>query len=92
MITLEKDIEQKFGDWVKHKGGLSYKWEGSRKKLDRIVVTNNGTILLIEFKKPGGKPTTHQKALMKELDYHKAPYLITDDLKKAQHFYREHCA
>ena len=91
-IELEKDIEQAFVEWVKMKGGLTYKWEGSRRKLDRIVVANGGKIFFVEFKKPGGRLTAHQKKIVNELQYHDAPHLVTDNLKEAKQYYREQSA
>lgn len=91
-MQLEKDIENKFVEWVKNKGGLIYKWEGSRKKIDRIVVTGTGQVLFIEFKRPGGKLSPHQKKIIGELEYHNANVLVTDNVKDAMDFYRRHSA
>jgi len=92
MIELEKDIEQTFVDWVIRQRGITYKWEGSRKKLDRIVVTSTGNILLIEFKKKtGSKLSPHQKRIVTEMGYRNAPVLVTNNVEEAKRFYKEHC-
>ena len=66
-ISLEIDLENQFRSWVKTHGGITYKWEGKRKKLDLIVVTHRGTIGLLELKRPGGRPTVQQAALIREV-------------------------
>ena len=68
-IKLEKDDEQRFVDWVESRGGKCYKWTGSRKKLDRIVVTHLGAVMLFEFKRSSdGRLSAHQEEILEHAD------------------------
>lgn len=66
-MKTESDIEQSFVKWVSENGGVSWKWTGSRYKFDRIFVTPNGHVGIIEFKTPRGKLTVHQNAMLESL-------------------------
>lgn len=69
MRDLEQDLENQFIAYVEAQGGLTFKWAGSRRKLDRIVVTHTGVMFVIEFKRPGGgKLTTHQQKIFDDLE------------------------
>ena len=63
---MEINLENKFRAWVKKQKGLTYKWTGSREKLDLIVVTHTGAVGLLELKNPdgGGKLTPQQKKIL----------------------------
>jgi len=66
-LILEKDIENKFVEWVESQGGKAMKWTGSREKFDRIIMTHTAQLFLLEFKKPGGELTAHQFDLLDEM-------------------------
>jgi hypothetical protein len=63
---MEIDLENKFRRWVKKQKGLTYKWTGSREKLDLIVITHTGVVGLLELKNPdgGGKLTPQQAKIL----------------------------
>jgi hypothetical protein len=66
---MEIDLENKFRRWVKKQGGHTYKWYGSKEKLDLIVVTHTGVIGLLELKNPdgSGRLLPQQKNIIKEI-------------------------
>ena len=66
-LVLEKDIEDRFVEWVEKKGGIILKWTGSRKKFDRVIITHTGRVMLLEFKRPGGRTTPHQAELLAQI-------------------------
>ena len=56
MVTLEKEIEKKLVDKVRHHGGLCLKWvcPGWAGVPDRIVLLPGGRIIFVELKRPKG--------------------------------------
>lgn len=90
-LYLEQDIEDKFCKWAVKQGGLTYKWEGSRKKVDRIVITHTGTILLIEFKLPSGNLSAHQWELIDEVKKISKRVRVCTSVEQAMEFYYEYC-
>ena len=61
---LEKDIEKKLVNMVKHRGGLCLKWvcPGWAGVPDRIVLLPGGKVIFVELKRPkGGVVSTRQK-------------------------------
>jgi len=69
MYELEIDLENKFRKFVKKQKGLTYKWTGSREKLDLIVVSHTGFVGLLELKKPDGtgRLTPQQKKIIHDI-------------------------
>jgi hypothetical protein len=59
----ESAIENSFSNWCKQQGHRCVKLAatGSRGFPDRTVFLAGGGIVFIEFKKPGGVPSFHQK-------------------------------
>ena len=53
---LEKEIEKKLGDIVKHHGGLCLKWvcPGWSGVPDRIILLPGGKVIFAELKRPKG--------------------------------------
>src|SRR6185295_382153 len=85
MQVLEKAIEQAVLRWTKKHGIVQTKMNmlGRRSWPDRCFWIPKGKPVLIEFKKPGGKPTELQAdtiAELKELGY--AVY-VCDNAQKA---------
>jgi len=66
---MEIDLENKFRNWVKRQGGRTYKWYGSKEKLDLIVITPSGTVGLLELKNPdgGGRLSPQQKKIINDV-------------------------
>ncbi len=66
---LEIDLENKFRNFVKKQKGKTYKWTGSREKLDLIVVSHTGHVGLLELKHPAGtgRLTPQQEKLIREV-------------------------
>ena len=69
MPVLEKTIENKFVKIAKDRGCKCLKINGlgQRSWPDRLVLIPNGGLVMIEFKKPGGKLTPGQEQLHEEL-------------------------
>jgi hypothetical protein len=67
---LEKTIENKFVKWATQQGCMCLKLNvvGRRSWPDRLVLVPTGGMLLIEFKRPGGKLSPGQEMLHEELD------------------------
>lgn len=87
-IKLEIDIENAFREWVRGRGGRTYKWTGSRKKLDLIVVPVNGPIGLCEVKRPGGRPSPQQEELIAEVEeINPESVIISDDFDVLKNWY-----
>lgn len=59
---LEKEIEAHLVKRMKEIGGECYKWSspGNRGVPDRICFFPNGSVVFVELKKPGKKPTELQ--------------------------------
>ena len=59
---LEKDIEAHLVEGIKRLGGVAYKFTspGRRNVPDRICVLPGGSIVFVELKAPGKKPTAGQ--------------------------------
>ena len=59
----EKDIERKFGELVRKRGGLFYKFvsPGNSGVPDRIVIPPGGEVWFVELKTVAGKLTELQK-------------------------------
>lgn len=64
---IEKQIEQKLNDEVKHLGGISLKQTGMAGIPDRLVMMPGGKCAFIELKAPGEKPRKLQVMRMKQL-------------------------
>lgn len=92
-IKLEKEDETKFDTWVEQRGGRSYKWTGSRYKLDRVVVTHLGTVMLVEWKTETGALTEHQKEILKHAHStgHVQSVVTVRSLEEAKVVYGNHC-
>lgn len=66
---LEKSIEKAVVDYAKKRGCLVRKMngQGARSWPDRMFITPTGRIFFIEFKRPGGKLTPGQEAMLDTL-------------------------
>ncbi len=66
---LEKDLEAKFRQAVKEKGGIAFKFvsPGNAGVPDRLVVLPGGRIGFVELKVNGNKPTALQNRQMDRL-------------------------
>lgn len=84
-FSTEADIENAFVKYAESKGCLALKLAitGRRGFPDRTVFCPNGRVLFIEFKKPGGKSTRGQDAMMCQLREFGFAALIIDSLEDA---------
>ena len=66
---LEKQIERNVCDYAHDAGMLVYKFTSPARAAvpDRLLVTQQGTVFFIEFKRPGGTATDNQLEEHKEL-------------------------
>lgn len=60
---LEKDIESRTCDYAKSKGWLVYKFTSPARAAvpDRLLITPQGRVIFVEFKRTGHKPTVPQE-------------------------------
>ena len=88
-LTLEKEIEKKFCEWIKEKGGMVVKFQDPSQKgaPDRIVF-KNGFTYCVEFKKPKGVLAEHQKEYAKKLDRQRVNTYLLDSMDKLGCFKR----
>ena len=63
MTPLEKEIEKKLVNVVKHHGGLCLKWvcPGWSGVPDRIVLLPGGKVIFVELKRPKGGVVSHRQ-------------------------------
>lgn len=90
MSILEKDIENKFVDDVAKLGCLAPKLEveGDKGWPDRLIVMPNGKVAYIEFKRPGGTTSEHQKDKIAKLMRLGHNVIVTNSTKTALTFIR----
>jgi len=69
MTIRERDIEKAVTDHAKKKGWLSFKWTSPAQRFvpDRLYFKDS-KVIMIEFKRPGGKPTKGQRVMHKMLE------------------------
>ena len=69
MKMKERDIEKAVTDHAKKKGWLSFKWTSPAQRFvpDRLYFKDS-KVIMIEFKRPGGKPTKGQRIMHKTLE------------------------
>jgi hypothetical protein len=60
---LEKVVEAKVNAYAQSKGFLTYKFTSPARRAvpDRIYISPKGTVLFVEFKREGQKPTPPQE-------------------------------
>lgn len=83
-MIREKDIEKKVVDLAKKAGWLVYKWvsPSQRGVPDRIFI-KDGSVVFIEFKAPGKKPTQLQAHTIKKLREHFMVVHVCDSVESA---------
>lgn len=69
MGLSEAQIEKSVCDYARERGCLVYKFSspGRRGVPDRMFIAPGGTVFFIEFKAPGGKPSTLQRREINKL-------------------------
>lgn len=82
---LESKIEKKVSDYAKCLGWLSYKFTSpsNRAVPDRIYF-REGTVILIEFKQLGKKPTKLQSKVINDLKKELIPVYVVDSVQKGK--------
>lgn len=86
MPILESTIERSVVNWAKKKGIFVTKinGQGNRAMPDRCFWVPGGTPVLIEFKRPGGKPTPLQTQTHFELRKRGYWVFVCDDAEQAK--------
>ncbi len=66
---LESSLETKVREWCKREGHLFIKLSGQRGVPDRLLITSDGQVLFLEFKRPDGKGrvSVHQELWLQKL-------------------------
>jgi hypothetical protein len=79
---LEKSIEKAVVDYAKKRGCLVRKMNGmgARSWPDRMFITPTGRVFFIEFKRPGGKLTEGQAAMLDDLRGRHVGASVEDDV------------
>ncbi len=83
-MMRERDIEKRVVDLAKKAGWLVFKWvsPSQRGVPDRIFI-KDGTVVMIEFKAPGKKPTQLQAHVIKQLRAHFMVVHVCDSVESA---------
>lgn len=85
---LEKQIEKKVCDYAKTKGMLVYKFTSPARASvpDRLLITPDGEVFFIEFKRQGGKPTEGQVREIARLKQQNVTVDIIDNVEDGKQF------
>lgn len=80
---LEKDVEKKCGAIAKRHGCLWLKWSSPsvRGVPDRLLIYPDGTVVFVEVKRPGGRPTKLQLAWHRKLRLQGCGVVVISDPK-----------
>lgn len=83
---LEKDIERRVCEYARAKGCLAYKFmsPATAHVPDRLIITPNGVIAFIEFKRAGGKPTPAQAVEHERMRKHGARVYVVDNAESGK--------
>lgn len=83
---LEKDIERRVCEYARAKGCLAYKFmsPATAHVPDRLIITPNGVIVFIEFKRAGGKPTPAQAVEHERMRKHGARVYVVDNVDEGK--------
>lgn len=83
-MIRERDIEKRVVDLAKKAGWQCYKWvsPSQRGVPDRIFI-KDGSVVFIEFKAPGKKPTPLQAHTIKKLREHFMVVHVCDSVESA---------
>jgi len=87
MLTLEKEIERKFCEVIKDKGGFVVKFTDPARRgaPDRLVLIF-GVCFFVEFKTPRGKLAKHQIEYAKKLNEQEIKVFLIDSHEKSDRF------
>jgi hypothetical protein len=83
----ERDIERYAARLAKIHNCLFYKLNGPPGMPDRLLITPDGVIFFIEFKRPGGKLSLRQETRIRELEDHGANVLILGSKEAVRTFF-----
>lgn len=84
---LEKQIEDKVCKFGRSIGFECYKFNSMARAAvpDRMIISPDGTIIFIEFKRGGCKPTPAQVRELTRLRNMKVPAFVVDDVESGIH-------
>ena len=88
-MTLEKEIEKDFVNFVKKKRGFCLKQNPRwyRGIPDRLIVMPGGKCFFLELKRPGGRLSPLQRRRIKAILARNIPVYHTDQLQEAIEIY-----
>ena len=80
---LEKIIEGKVNAYAQSKGFLVYKFTSPARRAvpDRIYISPKGTVVFVEFKRDGQKPTPPQEREHHRLMMHNVAVFVIDNVE-----------
>lgn len=86
-MTLEAHIEDEFCNWVDQQGGVALKLQidGQRGFPDRTILLD-GYVCFIEFKRPRGRLSQHQKDWISRLEDRGFQVAVCDNVADAMEF------
>ena len=87
VVPSESQIEQKFVNWCNDRSLLPVKLNitGRRGFPDRMVLGNDGKMLFLEFKRPGGSTTKLQKHMIEGLANRGFKAFVVESYEDAKH-------
>lgn len=82
-MMLEKEIETKVKEYARSKGWLAYKFTspGHAFVPDGLFISPRGSVIFMEFKQKGKKPTPGQQREMERIIGHYIPCYVVDDVE-----------
>lgn len=88
---LEKDIEKRVCEFARSLGCLAYKFTSpaTRHVPDRLFITPKGTVLFIEFKRLGLKPTPAQYVEIDKIRQHMVFVFVCDSVESGKRVMEE---
>jgi len=84
--VLEKIVEAKVNSYAQSKGFLTYKFTSPARRAvpDRIYISPKGTVIFVEFKREGHKPTPPQEREHHRLRMQNVNVFVIDNVEAGE--------